>query len=152
MSVNLNQKVKENTFKWYDERMDLYLKTGRITKKGEIFDLLLEDHMELERKRIFLKSSNDISKELFLTLERVQDLLIKETEHFLVQTERMKKQYQDQINWRDQKIAELEQSIQNYKKELEDKIIENAEIKKGLERIRKRVLTEKIEKKEKSVG
>lgn len=137
-NVNLNQKVTPKTLDNYNERIDLYLRTGRITKKGEIFELLYEDHMEIERKRLFLETCSDISKELFITLERVQGLLIRETEHFLTQKERMEKEHRNQVAWRDNRISELEKIIQGYKKDLEEKIIENAEIKKGLERIRKR--------------
>lgn len=138
-NINLNQKVTPETKENYDKIMDLYLQSGRITRKGEIFELIYLDHMELERKRLFLESCSDVSKELFLTLERVQELLLRENEYFQSQMERLKKEQQDQIHWRDKKIEELENSIQQYKGDLEEKILENATIRKGLEQFKRKI-------------
>lgn len=117
--------------------MNLYLQTGRITKKGEIFELLYQDHMEVERKRLFLETCNELSKELFITLERAQNLLIQETEYFILQKERMRREYEERIAAKDLNIRNLEDSMQKYKMDLEEKIVENAEIRKGMERLQK---------------
>jgi regulator of replication initiation timing len=61
----------------------------------------------------------------------------------------MEKEHREQVAWRDTRIGELEKAIQGYKKDLEEKIVENADIKRGLEQLRKREVNEK---KKKSVG
>ena len=54
-----------------------------------------------------------------------------------MQMDRKKTEYEDLIHIKEMKIKRLEESIKRYKYDLEEKIIENAHIKRGLDRLKR---------------
>ncbi|WP_066297796.1 hypothetical protein [Bacillus sp. FJAT-29937] len=138
MSVTLGQKVELEVRDNYNKLIDQYQADGRIFKKGELFGTVYNDHLEVEKKRQFLNSCSDNSQEISSYLTRIFDLLVQGVEQLKNRMILVQKQLYEELALRDIRIKELETTIRIQKEQLQEKIIENNDLRKGLERMMKK--------------
>lgn len=138
MSVTLGQKVEPEVRNKYVQLISQYQSDGRIEKKGELFGLVYNDHLEIEKKRVFLKSCTDSSKEIESHLTRILVLLMQAEEQQNSQFVLLEKSHSDALSLIDIRIKELETIIRIQKEQLEEKTLENHELRIAFEKLSKR--------------
>jgi hypothetical protein len=138
-----NTRVTPDIKDKYNGFMDFYKSNGRITKKGDFFGICLNDHIELEKYRLFMENCNPTTREYIEHLKREFDLLqqmeIDHNNEISLITKKMK----DELALKELQISKLEEKIQLFKEELQEKIIENDDLRKGLERLQKKEVRKK---------
>lgn len=143
-SEQFNTRIEPNLRDRYNGFMDQYKKDGRISKKGDFFGICLDDHLEMEKWRIFMEYSDPITKEGLDYLERLFEVFKRSQVHHNNEISMLTRKFNDELLAKEIRINNLEQKIAYLKEQLQEKIVENGDLKKdieslqkGLERLRK---------------
>lgn len=129
------QKVDPGLHERLGQLINQYAAEGRIKEKGEILDILYEDHIASEQKRQ-LKDLMHAS-EIGGLLGRIEELFLQSSKSFQTQIGLFTKRTIEEQQLLQKKIEELENIIQVQKQQLSEKTIALYEASKQLEKYKK---------------
>ncbi|MDX8367156.1 hypothetical protein [Cytobacillus sp. IB215665] len=132
------QKIDPNLNENLSNLIDQYVGDGRIKEKGEIVNLMYDDHLSLENKRNQL-SNVENADDLDGHLRRIEELFKQSAISYHSRLDVMQKEHSDQVQHLRMKITELEGVVEVYKKQLTEKTIEIHELNKDREKLRKKI-------------
>ncbi|MDD9309821.1 hypothetical protein PUS82_00550 [Cytobacillus firmus] len=131
------QKVDPGLHERLGQLISQYTAEGRIKEKGEILDILYQDHIASEQKRQLKELM--YAAEVEGLLGRIEELFLQSSKSFQTQIGLFTKRTEEEKQLLQNKIEELENIIQVQKQQLSEKTIALYEAGKQLEKCQNRM-------------
>lgn len=133
-----NTRVSPDLKDKYNGFMERYKQDGRIVSKGDFFGICLDDHVEMEKRRIFLEHCIPDIKDGFDYLERLFKLFERIQVNHNNEISLLTRKFNDELLAKEIRINKLEDNLNFLKEQLQEKMIENDDLRKGITQLQKR--------------